>query len=140
MTSPLQPSPLTDEQIAELVSRYELYDYQRDGVRHLVRNTSALLADDMGLGKTRQAICAAHILSGLDGHARSVTGAISPVRLRVSHRFDSAAWRLREGGATGQGACAGRHAEGELLHCVRVAGWPGAAGKTAAQAAARARR
>lgn len=67
VTSPLQPSPLTDEQIAELTRRYELYDYQRDGVRHLVRNTSALLADDMGLGKTRQAICAAHILSGLDG-------------------------------------------------------------------------
>jgi superfamily II DNA or RNA helicase len=66
VTSPLQPTQLTDAQIAALISRYELYDYQHEGVRHLVRNTSSLLADDMGLGKTRQAICAAHILSGLD--------------------------------------------------------------------------
>ncbi len=67
VTSPLQPSPLTDAQINELIQQYTLYDYQQTGVRHLVRNTSSLLADDMGLGKTRQAICAAHILSGLDG-------------------------------------------------------------------------
>jgi superfamily II DNA or RNA helicase len=67
VTSPLKPTPLTDARIDELIRRYELYDYQRGGVRHLVRNTSSLLADDMGLGKTRQAICAADILFGLDG-------------------------------------------------------------------------
>lgn len=67
VTSPLKPTPLSDAVIETLIKRYELYDYQVTGVRHLVRNTSALLADDMGLGKTRQAICAADILSGLDG-------------------------------------------------------------------------
>jgi len=37
----------------------QLYDYQREGVRFLVRRRGALLADQMGLGKTVQAIAAA---------------------------------------------------------------------------------
>ncbi|EJH4818687.1 TPA: DEAD/DEAH box helicase [Pseudomonas aeruginosa] len=45
------------------LTRYELYDYQRLGVAHLIGRSSALLADDMGLGKTRQAIVAADIQS-----------------------------------------------------------------------------
>lgn len=66
VTSPIKPTRLSEARIAELIALYELYDYQRDGVRHLIRNSSALLADDMGLGKTRQAICAADILSNLN--------------------------------------------------------------------------
>jgi superfamily II DNA or RNA helicase len=41
-----------------------LYDFQVDGVRHLLGSTSALLADDMGLGKSRQAVVAAHLAAG----------------------------------------------------------------------------
>jgi len=62
-TAPLLPSTLSDADIETAMVRYALYDYQRAGVRHLVSNTSALLADDMGLGKSRQAIVAADILT-----------------------------------------------------------------------------
>lgn len=64
VTSPLKSSNLSQAEIGEHLSRYELYDFQEEGVRHLAGNTSALLADDMGLGKTRQAVVAAHILTG----------------------------------------------------------------------------
>jgi SNF2 family DNA or RNA helicase len=64
VTAPLGRSTLSPEEIENHIERYELYDYQRVGVRHLVGSTSALLADDMGLGKTRQAVAAAHILAG----------------------------------------------------------------------------
>jgi superfamily II DNA or RNA helicase len=40
---------------------FGLYDYQGEGVAHLLSQTGALLADDMGLGKTRQSIVAAHL-------------------------------------------------------------------------------
>ncbi|WP_199028887.1 DEAD/DEAH box helicase [Ralstonia sp. ASV6] len=63
VTAPLAPTPLTSSLIEAAIAGYSLYDYQKVGVRHLVRNSSALLADDMGLGKTRQGICAADILS-----------------------------------------------------------------------------
>lgn len=66
VTSPLAATPYSAADIETLIGKYQLYDYQRDGVRHLVKASSSLLADDMGLGKTRQAVCAADILSGLD--------------------------------------------------------------------------
>jgi len=71
VTEPIKSSWLSDDKITELIEQYELYPYQKDGVRHLVTNTSALLADDMGLGKTRQAVVAAKIL--LDTHERTDT-------------------------------------------------------------------
>lgn len=61
--SPLASAPSIKAQIAG----YPLYDFQRDGVLHLVSRHSALLADDMGLGKSRQAVCAADIASGGGG-------------------------------------------------------------------------
>lgn len=64
ITTPLGRSDLSAAQIDEHIRLYDLYDYQQTGVRHLLSSTSALLADDMGLGKTRQAIVAAHVLSG----------------------------------------------------------------------------
>lgn len=57
-------STLTDAEFEAVIDRYELYDFQQDGVRHLVMRTSALLADDMGLGKSRQATVAADIMAG----------------------------------------------------------------------------
>ncbi|MCA8050813.1 DEAD/DEAH box helicase [Burkholderia arboris] len=65
VTSPLAPTSLSDDEIRSRIALYQLYDFQKEGVFHLVRNTSALLADDMGLGKSRQAVCAADILSSL---------------------------------------------------------------------------
>ncbi|TCJ20152.1 DEAD/DEAH box helicase [Parasulfuritortus cantonensis] len=44
--------------------QFGLYDFQVDGVRHLLGATSALLGDDMGLGKSRQAVVAAHLAAG----------------------------------------------------------------------------
>lgn len=41
---------------------YELYAYQREGVRRFLSQSRLLLADDMGLGKTAQAIASAHVL------------------------------------------------------------------------------
>lgn len=63
VTSPLKKTRFEPAEIASLLSNYELYDYQREGVEHLITKTSALLADDMGLGKSRQAVVAAHILA-----------------------------------------------------------------------------
>lgn len=63
VTSPLKKTRFEAAEIARLLSGYELYDYQREGVEHLITKTSALLADDMGVGKSRQAVVAAHILA-----------------------------------------------------------------------------
>ncbi|CAE6822588.1 RNA polymerase-associated protein RapA [Paraburkholderia domus] len=82
VTSPLKPTALSAQKISELISGYELYPYQVDGVSHLVRNTSALLADDMGLGKSRQAVCAAHILCGLVPEGQVLI--VCPVNLMVN--------------------------------------------------------
>lgn len=57
----ITPISWTPQALEQTLNQYQLYDYQRTGVAHLVRRSSALLADDMGLGKTRQAIVAAHI-------------------------------------------------------------------------------
>jgi len=63
VTAPLKPVHLDPAHIEMAITRYSLYAYQQEGFRHLVRNTSALLADDMGLGKSRQATAAAHFLA-----------------------------------------------------------------------------
>ncbi|PMZ49047.1 ATP-dependent helicase, partial [Pseudomonas sp. GW247-3R2A] len=57
----ITPISWTPQALEEALNQYQLYDYQRAGVAHLVQRSSALLADDMGLGKTRQSIVAAHI-------------------------------------------------------------------------------
>ena len=59
---PRSPSNFSNEEINRFLQPYELRDYQKTGVRHLISTTSALLADDMGLGKSRQAIVAASII------------------------------------------------------------------------------
>jgi SNF2 family DNA or RNA helicase len=63
VTSPIKSLQLSDAQIEQGLSNYQLYDYQQVGFKHLIQNTSALLADDMGLGKSRQAIAAAHFMA-----------------------------------------------------------------------------
>ncbi|AVX93021.1 ATP-dependent helicase (plasmid) [Pseudomonas koreensis] len=57
----ITPISWTAQALEDALNQYQLYDYQRTGVAHLVQRSSALLADDMGLGKTRQSIVAAHI-------------------------------------------------------------------------------
>jgi len=57
----IQRIPWGKGELSKVMDGYQLYDYQRVGVTHLVQRSSALLADDMGLGKTRQSIVAAHI-------------------------------------------------------------------------------
>lgn len=57
------PAPMTaievdERRIDEVSSKYGLIPHQREGVRHLLKYSSSLLADDMGLGKTRQSIVA----------------------------------------------------------------------------------
>ncbi len=61
--------------------RLPLYDYQKEGMRHLAFKGRALLADDMGLGKTVQAIAAVEILRQL-GAARRVL-VVSPASLKT---------------------------------------------------------
>ncbi|GEM_PF-1181877 len=58
MLLPILMPPARTEFRDELLFPGELYGYQRDGVKWLFENESALLADDMGLGKTVQAITA----------------------------------------------------------------------------------
>lgn len=61
---PMEEFPVSDETLAEASTRFGLYAYQPEGVRHLLRYSGALLADDMGLGKTRQSIVAAVLARG----------------------------------------------------------------------------
>jgi hypothetical protein len=60
----MTPLPVDDAALASAAKQYGLYDFQADGVRHLLGNSSALLGDDMGLGKSRQAVVAAHLAAG----------------------------------------------------------------------------
>jgi len=57
-TKPLQNLEVATRKIEVAAHDHSLLPHQVDGVRHLLRSTSSLLADDMGLGKTRQAIVA----------------------------------------------------------------------------------
>ena len=50
-------------EIFDNLIRTQLYDYQKEGVRIIVREGRILLADDMGLGKTIQAIAATEIFA-----------------------------------------------------------------------------
>ncbi|MDK2126475.1 DEAD/DEAH box helicase [Parachitinimonas caeni] len=52
--------------VEQLLQRYSLRTHQQLGVKHLIRQTGALLADDMGLGKTRQAVVAADLVAEPD--------------------------------------------------------------------------
>lgn len=62
--APMEEFPVSAETLADATVRFGLYDYQPEGVRHLLRYSGALLADDMGLGKTRQSIVAAILARG----------------------------------------------------------------------------
>jgi hypothetical protein len=84
VTEPLQPSALAGNPLDGILSKYELRDYQRPGVTHLVSNTSALLADDMGLGKTRQAVVAADILMSYGNSQTSRSIVACPASLTLN--------------------------------------------------------
>lgn len=60
---PIEQVPVDEELLARTSIACGLLDHQPIGVRHLLSQTSALLADDMGLGKTRQAVVAARLAS-----------------------------------------------------------------------------
>ncbi len=66
VSRPLRKLSVDEAQLTEAAALYGLYDYQEDGVRHLLSSSSSLLADDMGLGKTRQAVVAARLVPGTD--------------------------------------------------------------------------
>lgn len=58
---PMEILSYEDGMLSWAKEQFGLYDYQVDGVRHLIQHSSALLADDMGLGKTLQSLVAAHL-------------------------------------------------------------------------------
>lgn len=53
--------PVPASELEAALARFDIDEYQKVGVRHLLKYNSSLLADDMGLGKTRQSIVAAEI-------------------------------------------------------------------------------
>lgn len=57
----LQP-PLGENFDSPIAFPWELYNFQRAGIRFLLEHERALLGDEMGLGKTIQAICATRFL------------------------------------------------------------------------------
>jgi len=61
--------------------KYELYNYQKEGVLHLAFNERAMLADDMGLGKTIQAIGASVLLKRLQNVKKVLV--VSPASLKT---------------------------------------------------------
>lgn len=77
---PMEVLPFEDGMLAWAKEQFGLYDYQVDGVRHLIQHSSALLADDMGLGKTRQSAVAAH-LRRVQGLANLI---LCPASMRIS--------------------------------------------------------
>lgn len=79
ITTPMRSMAVDDVVLQAAGQSYGLYDYQLEGVRHLLTYNSALLADDMGLGKTRQAVVAAHLTPG-DGQIL----VIAPANLRIN--------------------------------------------------------
>ncbi|KGA93861.1 helicase-like [Leptospirillum ferriphilum] len=64
LTSPLKSVPVASNVLQMAEKKYGLFDFQVEGVKHLLSHSSALLADDMGLGKTRQAIVASILTGG----------------------------------------------------------------------------
>jgi len=79
ISQPLRKLPVDEVMLAAAAAKYGLYDYQQEGVRHLIGNSSSLLADDMGLGKTRQAVVAAILVPGVDPVV-----VISPANLKIN--------------------------------------------------------
>ncbi len=77
--SPLQGIAVDEEKFRQAALAASLRSYQEVGARHLLSQSSALLADDMGLGKTRQAIVASFLASG-DGRILVVC----PAALRIN--------------------------------------------------------
>lgn len=74
---PMAQLPLPTEAIERAVVEHSLLDHQVEGVRHMLRYSSSLLADDMGMGKTRQAIVSCII----DGEATLV---LCPATLKAN--------------------------------------------------------
>jgi len=66
VSKPMRKLPVDEALLTQAETLYGLYDYQGEGVRHLLSSSSSLLADDMGLGKTRQAVVAARLVPGVD--------------------------------------------------------------------------
>lgn len=66
VSKPMRKLPVDESLLTQAEALYGLYDYQGEGVRHLLSSSSSLLADDMGLGKTRQAVVAARLVPGAD--------------------------------------------------------------------------
>lgn len=71
--------PVDEAALRAVAASAGLRDYQVVGVRHLLSQTSALLADDMGLGKSRQTVCACRLAAG-DGRVLIVC----PATLRIN--------------------------------------------------------
>ncbi|QNM95483.1 DEAD/DEAH box helicase [Chitinimonas koreensis] len=63
ITSAQTATTVDVDTLKQRLGRYDLLEYQREGVLHLVRQNSSLLADDMGLGKSRQAAVAADMVA-----------------------------------------------------------------------------
>lgn len=79
MGAAMRRFPVDEDVLARAVTHCGLYDYQADGVRHLLARSSALLGDDMGLGKSRQAVVAARIAAG-----RGRILVVCPASLRIN--------------------------------------------------------
>lgn len=77
--APMTRFAIDEAVIARAVTHCGLYDYQADGVRHLLGRSSALLGDDMGLGKSRQAVVASRIAAG-----RGRILVVCPATLRIN--------------------------------------------------------
>jgi superfamily II DNA or RNA helicase len=62
--TPMVKYPVDERVLEHIVDRHALYDFQRDGVAHLLSVSGGLEADDMGLGKSRQLISACCCIEG----------------------------------------------------------------------------
>jgi superfamily II DNA or RNA helicase len=79
VATPLKKLWVSEAVLAAAATQHGLYDYQVEGVRHLLSHSSVLLADDMGLGKTRQAIVAARLVD-----APGAALVVCPANLRIN--------------------------------------------------------
>lgn len=77
--SPMVRFEVDEDVLGRAITHCGLYDYQADGVRHLLGRSSALLGDDMGLGKSRQAVVASRIAAG-----RGRILVVCPASLRIN--------------------------------------------------------
>lgn len=77
--SPMVRFEVDEDVLDRAITHCGLYDYQADGVRHLLGRSSALLGDDMGLGKSRQAVVASRIAAG-----RGRILVVCPASLRIN--------------------------------------------------------